>query len=293
VKRKPLWKISVVTTAEAEEAVGNLMQRLLAVPTSSYTELETGRVTVSQFVEKKPLWRELRSALAAELARIKASGLNPRPGRISLEIVRNWADSWKRHFQPVEISPALMIKPGWSRRRPKRGQAVVILDPGLSFGTGQHPTTAFCLRHIAARKPPGAFLDIGTGSGILAIAAARLGHSPVVAFDFDPEAVRVARTNARRNRVLDRIRLRRADLTKLRSAARYDLICANLISTLLVSERKRLRSLLKPAGALVVAGILKSEFAGVRKAFEAAGLKLTTAASGGEWRSGRFVLRSA
>src|SRR5439155_618396 len=82
----------------------------------------------------------------------------------------------------------LLIKPSWSRRRARRGQAVVILDPGLSFGTGQHPTTVFCLRELARLRKPGerqAFLDIGTGSGILAVAAAKLGYSPVCASEFD------------------------------------------------------------------------------------------------------------
>ena len=135
----------------------------------------------------------------------------------------DWAESWKRHFKPIEIGDALLVKPSWSKRRPRKNQAVVILDPGLSFGTGQHPTTAFCLREIVRLKlakergrlarefktrhhadEPSAlqsFLDIGTGSGILAIAAAKLGYQPVHAFDFDAEAVRIARANARANRV--------------------------------------------------------------------------------------------
>ncbi len=149
----------------------------------------------------------------------------------------DWAESWKRHFKPIEIRvkarpsaarqsasqpPSLLVKPSWSRRRAAKNQAVVILDPGLSFGTGQHPTTAFCLHEIARCRQPGtaqSFLDIGTGSGILAIAAAKLGYAPVQAFDFDPESVRVAGDNARKNRVTGRLKLTRGDLAKLPLAA--------------------------------------------------------------------------
>ena len=132
---------------------------------------------------------------------------------------------------------------------------------------------------------------MGMGSGILAIAAAKLGYSPVVAFDFDPEAVRVARANARANGVRKKLRMARADVTKLpvRPARRYDLICANLISTLLISERRRIVAQLNGGGTLVLAGILKLEFAEVQKVFEELGLKLAARKAENEWCSGSFI----
>jgi ribosomal protein L11 methyltransferase len=192
----------------------------------------------------------------------------------------------------------LLIKPSWSRRRPRKGQSVVVLDPGLSFGTGQHPTTGFCLRQLAARRKPAArqsFLDIGTGSGILAIAAAKLGYEPVEAFDFDAEAVRIARENAAKNQVSAGIRLRRQDVTKLplRSAGKYSVICANLIANLLLSERGRLLARLPEDGVLVLAGILKTEFRQVQRAFESAGLRLVASRTEHEWRSGAFIWHRA
>jgi ribosomal protein L11 methyltransferase len=214
-------------------------------------------------------------------------------GTIQIRRVRweDWAESWKRHFKPLEIGRSLLIKPSWSRRRPKQPQSVVVLDPGLSFGTGQHPTTAFCLGEVARHVRKGAarsFLDIGTGSGILAIAAAKLNYQPVAAFDFDPDAVRIARANAKSNRV--KIRLARADVTRLplRPARQYDLVCANLVSTLLVAERKRIISRLNKDGTLVLAGILKTEFPAVQAAFAAAGLVLIRSQSRRDWRSGAF-----
>jgi len=137
----------------------------------------------------------------------------------------------------------------------------------------------------------GSFLDMGTGSGILAIAAAKLGCQPVEAFDYDPESVRVARENARRNRVEPRILLKRADLTKLprRAGRQFDLVCANLISNLLMAEREKIVSRVAAGGTLVLAGILATEFPQVCRSFEAMGMKLVRQRMEREWASGAFV----
>ena len=134
-------------------------------------------------------------------------------------------------------------------------------------------------------------LDIGTGSGILAIAAAKLGCKPVYAIDFDPEAVRVARANARVNGVLKKIKIAGGDVTEFskKPKEQFDLVCANLISNLLIAERKKIFGNLKPGGVLVLSGILKLEFSEVQKAFESLGLKLISGRSKKEWRSGCFV----
>ena len=173
---------------------------------------------------------------------------------------------------------------------------MVVLDPGLSFGTGRHPTTAFCLRQLVALRRRGeaqSCLDVGSGSGILAIAAARLGYRPVDALDCDPDSIRIARDNARRNGVSAGIRFLRQDLTRLprRSTRKYSVVCANLVSNLLIAERERILARLHPDGALIAAGILKTEFEQVQEAFESAGLRLTTSRSQNEWRSGAFAWR--
>jgi ribosomal protein L11 methyltransferase len=320
--RGPIWKIAISTTREAEDAVTELLFSIFEIPVSSYTDVETGEVTVATYVSKRPFvvprsrgrlkaGLQTKSALHQGLRQIAACGLNIGFGKISCQKIRreDWAESWKRHFRPIEIGSALLIKPSWSKRPPRKGQAVIILDPGLSFGTGQHPTTSFCLRQLASHAPhntqhathsplaprpsPLSFLDIGTGSGILAIAAAKLGYQPVDAFDFDPEAVRIARENARKNRVLRNIHITRKDVTKLpiRSGKQYDLICANLISTLLIAERPRILSRLKRSGVLVIAGILNSEFALVQREYERSGLHLIASKVEKEWRSGAFTYR--
>jgi ribosomal protein L11 methyltransferase len=303
-----LWRLSVATTSEAEDAVAELLAGIFGQQASSHFNVETQVSTVSVFGPRKIiLARDVRKEISAGLKQIKDCGLKIGSGKIKVAKVRreDWAESWKRHFKPIKIGDTLLIKPSWIRRKPRKGQAVVILDPGLSFGTGQHATTSFCLREIvrgevgALRRPDAAarrprqsksFLDIGTGSGILAIAAAKLGYKPVHAFDFDPEAVRVACANARVNQVGKNIKISRADVTKppFRPARKYDLVCANLISNLLIAERKRIAAPLNSSGTLVLAGILKSEFKRVQTAFEALGLKFVAGISEKEWRSGSF-----
>lgn len=296
MKRRPLARIAIAIAPEAEEAVGELLENLFGQPAVVHTDVASGKTTATIYLAgPSPVPPEQRQQLIAGLRRLRAAGLGLGSGRVSVSALppENWAESWKRHFQPLEISPALLLKPSWSRRRPRRGQAVVVLDPGLSFGTGQHATTRFCLQQLAGRRRPGlpqSFLDVGTGSGILALAAARLGYAPVRALDFDPDAVRVARANARHNGLARSVRIDRADLTRLpmRSRRRYDVVCANLLSTLLIAERDRLLNRVAADGVLVVAGILKREFAAVQRVFEEAGLRCVARRSEREWRSGAF-----
>ena len=147
--RKPLWKVSVATTLEAEDAVAEMLERSFACVTSSFFDFEKQTSRVTAFVSHK-ISPKTRETLHKDLASVKRCGLKIGPGKISIARVRrqDWTESWKRHFRPIEIGNALLVKPSWSKKRPQKGQSVVILNPGLSFGTGQHPTTLFCLEEI-------------------------------------------------------------------------------------------------------------------------------------------------
>ena len=293
---RAVWRISVVTTREGEEAVTDLMNSLFGLPATAYVDFESGQVTVAVYNRSRPgRWEEKRARLREGLKLIRRCGLSIGGGRILLRRLRgeNWAESWKRHFQPIDISGALLVRPSWSKRRPRPGQQEIVLDPGLSFGTGHHATTQFCLQEIVRRRKAGrpqSFLDIGAGSGILAIAAARLGYEPVRGFDLDTEAVRVARANVRVNKLAGRVRISRQDICRMsgRRPGQYDLVCANLISNLLVKERRKIIRFLRPGGVLVLAGILKSEFSQVRKAFTSMGLRQLSGGGEKEWYSGAF-----
>lgn len=294
--RGAVWKLSVLTPRQAEDTVAAILSVRYNAPASAYTDLTKGQTTVNLYLETRPDWsKAARESLREALARIPGFRANAVRAAIRLGHLRpqDWAESWKRHFKALDISKKLLIRPSWSRRRLREGQVEVVLDPGLSFGTGQHPTTSFCLSELVRHRKPGSgqsFLDIGSGSGILAISAAKLGYRPVDAFDVDEEAVRVARANARLNKVAPMIRFRRKDLAVLPRPSRiqYDVICANLISDLLVAHRDRILARLQKSGVLVLAGVLGTEFNAVQAAYEAAGLRLEVSRTAKGWRSGRF-----
>jgi ribosomal protein L11 methyltransferase len=272
------------------------MENTLGTSASVYTDARTGKSWASAYVTKTAPWNaEQRANLAQGLRAIAGLGLTLPRIQVSVAKVppQDWSESWKRHFKALSIGRRLLILPSWSRRRPTKGQRVVILDPGLSFGTGQHPTTRHCLEQIVqARRDPQAasLLDMGCGSGILAIAAAAMGYEQVEAFDFDPAAVRATRENASRNGVERAIRISRQDLTKLpnRATRRFEVVCANLTSDLLIAHAGKIRNRLVKGGRVVVAGILLSQFGAVRRAFQKCGLRLTASKAKGEWRSGVF-----
>lgn len=288
MKSGPLWRISLETTAEAEEAVAALFESLFGQTASIYTNTETNRTTCSVFLGKKPHRGALHEQLAAGLNRIREGGVDPGPGRLAIRRLRkeDWATSWKRHFKSFTIGSQLLVKPSWSRRRAGGRQKLLIIDPGLSFGTGQHPTTRFCLEQLVQardRSVRQSFLDAGTGSGILAIAAAMMGYSPVVGFDLDPAAVGVAKGNARKNRA--RLKILRADIGRMVPCEKYDVVCANLTADLLQNCARKLKAFLRPAGVLILAGILRTEFDSVRGRFEKLGFSVLARRREGEWKS--------
>lgn len=293
-----MWLVSIATNGEGEEAVACLLERTFFHAPSVFRDEATGVIVVTAYPKRLPAARRaLRAQLAGGLDQLRCFHLDIGKNRIAIKRLqrRNWAESWKRHFKPIDVGKHLLIKPGWSRRRARTGQSIVILDPGLSFGTGHHPTTLFCLERIAKCRRAGvkqAFLDIGTGSGILAIAAAKLGYRPVVAFDCDPEAVRAARNNVKKNRVEDRLRLRRSDLNgwPARAVRRYDLVCANLTSDLLLAHAEKIRNLVRPGGKLVIAGLLKREFQEICEKLHRINLTLEGSKLGNDWKSGQFAL---
>lgn len=295
MKSAKLLHIAVPVAADTEGPVCEILETLFQATSVVHEDLEAGRTQASVYVPAAGLHRrKLRAELLEKLAELDKAGFDISLARPSFRELRpqDWAESWKRHFKPIAIGKQLLIKPSWSKRKPAKGAQVIILDPGLSFGTGQHPTTRFCLEQLVAARQPEVgqgFLDMGTGTGILAIAAAKLGYKPVVAFDFDPDAVRIATDNARLNHVKS-ISLKQADLTRLprRTGERFEVICANLTHDLLTGERDRIVGRLKRAGRLLLAGILNHQFANVESAYREVGMVRTAFRTEGEWTSGVF-----
>lgn len=198
----------------------------------------------------------------------------------------DWRDSWKRYFRPQRIGRRLLIKPSWATYEVTAADTVIEIDPGMAFGTGQHPTTAMCLRALEERLRPGeAVLDLGTGSGILAIAAARLGAGRVLALDVDPQAVKAARENAARNGVQDTVEVRAGTLPEGARGERFDLIAANISGVTIERLAVAFADTLKDSGTLIVSGFLEDAVEGLGRAFAAAGLRVNQTEAEGVWRA--------
>lgn len=201
----------------------------------------------------------------------------------------DWAEAWKAYWKPARFGRRLVVAPSWERYESGPDEAVVRLDPGMAFGTGTHASTALCLETLDALPRPGpTVLDVGTGSGILAIAAALLGVERVTAIDVDPVAVRVAEENVRANGVADRVVARQGEAAGEPSAA-YDLVLANIVADVLAVIAPDLARVLAPGGTLVLSGIVAPERERVEAAFRREGL----AVSGAREREGWVALTLA
>ncbi len=195
----------------------------------------------------------------------------------------DWSETWKANFKPVRVGRRLVVVPAWLNPPlgPDAMRVPIVLDPGLAFGTGTHPTTQLCLAAIERHLQPGTpLIDIGTGSGILAIAAAKLGAGPILAVDIDAEAVRVARENIAANGVADRIRVEQGSLAEVLSGQfgapqPAGLVVANILARVIVTLiGQGLAQTVTPGGLLVVSGILEAQAFEVHAALQAQGMTL-------------------
>lgn len=225
----------------------------------------------------------LRGELTALAAHRGAPGSIVVHGEPLLE--EDWGAGWKEHFHPFHVTPLLVIKPSWEPYEPRPGEAVIEMDPGMAFGTGLHASTRLALgfiEEICAGAPPDCALDVGTGTGILAMAAARRGASLVVAIDNDADAVAAASENVARNDLAGRIGVSGLDLGAING--KFDLIAANITADVLLALAPRLVELLSPGGALVLAGLLAGDQTReVRATCDGLGLLCAGERSEGEW----------
>lgn len=217
---------------------------------------------------------------------LRAFGLRPIGGLETRVVRAGRPDAWRAHFPVQRIGRSIVIRPSWRRHRRAPGDVVIALDPGLAFGTGLHPSTRLCLERLEAWSDSGRLegarvLDVGSGSGILAIAAARFGAAGVVALDTDPQAVQATQDNARRNRVGRLIRVRESSLPS--NAGPYDLVVANLVASLLVDLAGALAAEVRTGGRLVAAGLLTEREPEVRRGLNAAGFHVVGRSEEDDW----------
>ncbi len=209
----------------------------------------------------------------------------PQGSEINTRVVaeEDWADAWKKYYQPVRVGRRLVVKPSWENYQPLDGDLVIEMDPGMAFGSGTHATTAMCLRLLEKYVRPGMRVyDIGTGSGILAIAAARLGAGEVQAVDIDPVACKVAAENVARNNAGAVVRVRQGNLAELLQSG-ADLIVSNIIADVIAGFAPHAAAALKPGGVLIASGIIRERAEMVRTALAAANLKIGEEHADGLW----------
>ena len=214
------------------------------------------------------------------LGHLQAFGLGPIGELIASEIKEeDWLESWKAQFTPIRIG-RFLVRPSWSDARAPDDAIEIVLDPGMAFGTGLHPTTRQVLEALSTLAVEAkSLLDVGTGSGILAIAAAKRGASPVVAVDTDPLAVEAARENADRNGVAFPV----GSGSAADVPGRFDFVIANIVSAVLQQIAPDLVARLAPRGTLVLAGIAEPSEATTRDAFVRAGLNVLDRDQRDDW----------
>ncbi|TVP55017.1 MAG: 50S ribosomal protein L11 methyltransferase [Gemmatimonadales bacterium] len=203
-----------------------------------------------------------------------------------------WEERWRTHFKPRRITERITVAPSWERPEVPPGTLLLTLDPGIAFGTSDHPTTRGCIRMLDGRVRPGdRVADVGAGSGILAITAALLGAADVLAIELDPWACQAARENLLLNGVEERVRVRAAPITSkgLPGEPPFDGIVANIESSILTPLLPGLRSALEDGGWLILSGILRTESEASVVAAAAADLGLDGVDEEGDWWTGAFV----
>jgi len=198
---------------------------------------------------------------------------------------KDWAEAWKKRLKVLRVGERVVICPSWLDYHPKPTDVVVQLDPGMAFGTGLHPTTQLCLRALEEFVQPGMdVLDLGTGSGILAVAAAKLGARRVLAFDNDQQAVSVARGNIVDNDVSACVSVQSGSLQDVSGS--YDLVVVNILARVIVDMvEEGLSQRLRPDGVLITAGIIVDKVPEVLTAFERSSLQLVDQRQRGDWVS--------
>ncbi len=203
----------------------------------------------------------------------------------------DWAEVWKKFFHTRRVSDRFVIKPSWEEYKAEQGDVVLEIDPGMSFGTGQHGTTQACLQFIdelCANGEIETMLDAGTGSGILSMGAAKLGIPKIVAFDYDADAVRIAEENLQLAGVSDKVELSVADVAEWPTDVQYDLVIANILCVVLIANADVLAKVVKPGAHIILAGILDSQYDELRETFEKLGMKEIKNTQIKEWKSGLF-----
>jgi len=214
---------------------------------------------------------------------------------VSSEVIadQDWSQKWKEHFKPFEIIPHLMIAPSWEPCEPPAGSRVIVMDPGMAFGTGHHATTRLCLQmlqEMVSKNPGCHVLDVGTGTGILGMAASLFGASQVTGVDNDQEAVTAAWENVRENHLEEKVSISGRSLDEIEQG--YHLVVANIVHDVLVALAEDLSRVTRPGGTLLLSGLIHGEQTeSIARCFQAKDFTLVEERRELEWGAMRLEKR--
>lgn len=299
-------ELTVHTTSAGAEAVSDMLMNLGAAgtqildradlpdpahPTGNWELMDQSvidampeDVEVRVWIEMNEQARPLMLSIRGELDKLKALGEDFGTLEITSQQVesRDWSECWKQYYKPFRLGKHLVIKPSWETWEAEEGDIVIELDPGMAFGTGTHETTAMCTEMIEQYYHGGKLLDVGTGSGILAIAAAKLGASDCLGVDIDPDAVRVAVENVQRCGVEKAVRIREGDLLQGLNEV-FDFAVANILAPVICMLAKPLRNHLRPGSLFVCSGIIAEAEGDVHDALLEAGYEILEVRHKNDW----------
>jgi len=223
--------------------------------------------------------------IADRVKNLDGFGLNKGKGTVSTREVsdEDWADAWKKYYKPMKIGDRVVIKPTWEEYAAKADEVVIELDPGMAFGTGTHETTIMCIKLLEKHVKNGnTVFDIGCGSGILGITAARLNAGKVVCVDIDEVSCKASRENAKANKVDDRLEVKCGSLLNAVSG-RADIIIANIIADIIISLSEDVMNYLKEGGVFISSGIIGDRMDEVLRKLREEGFKVVEVLEMGEW----------
>jgi len=279
---KEKWiEITILTPPEMTEALSNFLEEMgtggvfqdLAVEDSFNGPTVSAQETIKSYLPWRRTVKKQKNRITAYIDSLSSLFPKLEKPRLSTRTIidPDWGEQWKKYFKPLRVSDNIVIKPTWERYSPAGSDIVVDIDPGMAFGTGQHSSTRMCIMAIEdlllkdASRDERTVLDVGTGTGILAICASKLGARSVTGIDIDPKAVEIADKNIVINGVEDRVEIINRDITLCRGS--FDLVVANLISGVLIQLHAHLVSLTEPGGYIIASGITEHDAKDVEKAF--------------------------
>jgi ribosomal protein L11 methyltransferase len=280
--RPHIWNLVTLTLTRSNEEFASSLLFDLGTTGTITLEESADQIKLGAYFGENAEPQQIVRTIKAEFAR---AGCEEDLLAVSVSAVADadWLQKWKEGFEPAAIGERLLIAPSWRLPADVEGRKLIQIDPGMAFGTGTHETTRLCLELIEQYWRGGRLLDVGTGTGILAIAAALLQpDSRIIAIDVDPVAIEVARENTAINRVTNQVSVVEEQPGNLVGQS-FDVVVANLTAEVIVDLMEELAGCLKPDGSLILSGILNALIEDVERSVRGAELKVIERKIDGEW----------